>query len=306
MGIFLRLESLYNTSEKYNTNLMVPHRKVVKMISIVCKFDQTQLPEYTEEFETKFCEYLVSICKKTRYLREIIKDDIVVYDIVTKKVQEEVTEPEIDEEEQSEVDEGRKMKRRFKGNYDIIEGIADFFEAKNYFREEEEEVPVIRYVTKTVIERMEMKISQVATIEEFEDFEFDLISKFREKYGQEFSLERKTLSAFFNLKLDDLGNSNIKYMDRKKEKLIRKGKWAYYLPGGWILYELDSKKIPDDVKENWLPVYHPIGGFNFKNYGNLSMCDDCGPNRYIKALTNHPLDQGLFVTPRIKYIMGNI
>lgn len=66
-------------------------------------------------------------------------------------------------------------------------------------------------------------------------------------------------------------------------------------------------KLLNEVKsigEGWLTVYHPLGGFNFQEYGNLKMCDDCGPNRYVKELTNYPMNQGLFVTPRIKHIMG--
>jgi hypothetical protein len=56
--------------------------------------------------------------------------------------------------------------------------------------------------------------------------------------------------------------------------------------------------------EGWLKVYHPLTGFNFEEYGNLKMCDDCGPNRFDKKLSNLPLGEGLFVTPRIKHIMG--
>lgn len=42
--------------------------------------------------------------------------------------------------------------------------------------------------------------------------------------------------------------------------------------------------------EGWLTVYHPLTGFNFEEYGNLKMCDDCGPNRFDKKLSNLPLD----------------
>lgn len=294
MGILMRLKSLFDTSDVYNTNLMVPHRKVVKMISIKFHFDPEYYPLYNEEFETKLCEYIVSICKKTKYLREIIQDDIVVYNTSTIEVEEEVP-PKID---------ATRETKRMKEKIDIIEGIADFLEKKNFLKKKPK-VEEKQYIKVKRINTIEMKLNQVAMFEDFEDFEYDLLPKFKEKFGKKFSLECKCLKAFFNIELDDLGASNIKFMDKKKEKLVRKGNWAYYLPAGWILYNLNESKIPDNIKQNWVPVYHPIGGFNFNNYGNLGMCDDCGPNRYVKLLTNHPLDQGLFVTPRIKYIMGN-
>jgi hypothetical protein len=65
-----------------------------------------------------------------------------------------------------------------------------------------------------------------------------------------------------------------------------------------LLNEINS------IGEGWLTVYHPLGGFNFEEYGNLKMFDDCGPNRYIKELSNLPMNQGLYVTPRIKHIIG--
>lgn len=52
-------------------------------------------------------------------------------------------------------------------------------------------------------------------------------------------------------------------------------------------------KIINKVKrkgEGWLTVYHPLTGFNFEEYGNLKMCDDCGPNRFDKKLSNLPID----------------
>lgn len=53
---------------------------------------------------------------------------------------------------------------------------------------------------------------------------------------------------------------------------------------------LRQMKQINEIGDNWLTVYHPLGGFNFEEYGNLKMCDDCGPNRYFKELTNYPMD----------------
>ena len=53
-----------------------------------------------------------------------------------------------------------------------------------------------------------------------------------------------------------------------------------------------------------MTVYHPLGGFDFSTYGNIKVCDDLGPNQYNIELANFPLDQGIFVTPRLNYLLG--
>lgn len=45
----------------------------------------------------------------------------------------------------------------------------------------------------------------------------------------------------FSLDLDDFGEIRIDYMEKKKEKLIKLENWAYYLPAGWICYQIDWK-----------------------------------------------------------------
>ena len=99
---------------------------------------------------------------------------------------------------------------------------------------------------------------------------------------------------------------DISFLEKKKEKIVqlKTGKWAYYLPADWIRYPIKEALIPQEAREKWLTAYHPLGGFDFSSYGNINVCDDMGPNRYSVELSNFPLDQGIFVTPRLNYILG--
>jgi hypothetical protein len=44
------------------------------------------------------------------------------------------------------------------------------------------------------------------------------------------------------MNLEDLGDIKIEYMDKKKERLVKSGDWAYYLPGGWISYGINWRE----------------------------------------------------------------
>ena len=250
LGIILVLKPIeYGKNYKYNTNLMISSRKVMRMISIEIIFGYKSLP-LCADFETKFTEEIVSIAKATQYFKEIIVEDIVIYQVDTQPGED-------------------------------VNG------------------KTIQFVTS-----IQMKINQIETINDFDDFETDTIEQIQERFGFETQMRAKKQKAFFNIDASNLGAPDMTFIEKKKEKLVRQGEWGYYQPGGWIIYNLNQDQIPEHVTKNWLPVYHPIGGFNFSRYGNLGMCDDCGPNQYIKQLTNYPLDQGLFVTPRLKYVLG--
>lgn len=67
----------------------------------------------------------------------------------------------------------------------------------------------------------------------------DFAEAFEQKFGQEIQISMQNRKAFFSLHLDDLAETRIDFMDKKKEKLVKTEGWAYYLPAGWISYNID-------------------------------------------------------------------
>jgi hypothetical protein len=137
-----------------------------------------------------------------------------------------------------------------------------------------------------------------AFIEEFKD-------GIEEKYGTIiFTLKKYRPIMYLEHSMFD--DPDISYIEKKKEKLVKlnDSKWAYYLPADWIRYPIKPEYTTIEARENWLTVYHPLGGFDFNSYGNIKVCDDLGPNQFNIELANFPMDQGIFVSPRLNYLIG--
>jgi len=148
------------------------------------------------------------------------------------------------------------------------------------------------------------KINQVETGDDYNKFKSIILPRLKLKFFSTISASCVRRTPYFFLNPKFLDTPDIKYMGKKREKLQKIEDWSYYLPADWICYPFMEGAIPTWISANWIPMYHPIGGFDFSLVENLNMCDDCGPNKFSKELTNFPLDQGIFVTPRIKYILG--
>ena len=152
---------------------------------------------------------------------------------------------------------------------------------------------------------------QIETLEDVESFKENFLDPLKEFY-KNLEISSKKLTAFITFDSGRLGRSesgiftgpDITCMEKRKEKLQKRGQWSYYLPAGWIIYPYPERMVTADIESSWVIAYHPIGGFEFDESINLNMCDDCGPNRDIRELINFPLDKGIFVTPRIKHILG--
>jgi hypothetical protein len=127
--------------------------------------------------------------------------------------------------------------------------------------------------------------------------EFDLLP--------EFSLEKMT--HFFTIQHQNLAKPDISFSEKQTEDLIYSGDWGYFSPAGWIRYPFkDESILPDTpIVENWPTLYHGLNGLDFSSYGNLVMCDDNGPNRFDVELSNYPMHQGLYVTPKLSILTGN-
>lgn len=151
--------------------------------------------------------------------------------------------------------------------------------------------------------QIRLSILSIRTEKEFEDFVKDFKNKLEEKYGSMIITLRKHLPIFY-LEKDRLSMADLQFYEKKKEKLHKMGSWAYYSPAGWIRYPIKEQLIPKEARENWLTVYLPIEGFNLTSYGNVNVADDLGPNKLVVELTNYPLDQGIFVSPRVACILG--
>ena len=152
---------------------------------------------------------------------------------------------------------------------------------------------------------LKLVIIQIRCEEDYNDFVREVRFKLEEKYGTIITTFRKYKPIFY-LEKDMLDIPDISFLEEKKERLVtmRGEKWARYLPAGWIRYPLKQTLISQEVRDSWLTVYHPLCGFDFSSYGNINVCDDLGPNRYKIELANFPLDQGIFVSPRLNYLLG--
>ena len=93
----------------------------------------------------------------------------------------------------------------------------------------------------SIVESVTLKISQVESEKDFYDFLDDFTVKFEEKFGKGVQISMQNKKPIFSLDLDDFGEIRIDYMEKKKEKLIKLENWAYYLPAGWICYQIDWK-----------------------------------------------------------------
>jgi hypothetical protein len=145
----------------------------------------------------------------------------------------------------------------------------------------------------------------VRSEEAYAGFLSEFKPRLEEKYGTVLTTLRKYCPIFY-LEKDILDIPDIAYLEKKKEKIIRmkNGKWSYYQPADWIRYPLVPQQIPPDALAKWVTLYHPLGGFDFSSYGNINVCDDLGPNRFDVELSSFPLDQGIFLSPRLGFIMG--
>lgn len=86
-----------------------------------------------------------------------------------------------------------------------------------------------------------LKISQIESEKDFTDFIEDFGDAFKERFGQDLEISFQNRKAIFSLHLEDLGEIRIDFMDKKKEKLIKSNTWGYYLPAGWICYNINWK-----------------------------------------------------------------
>lgn len=152
---------------------------------------------------------------------------------------------------------------------------------------------------------LKMCILMIRCEEDYDEFIRDFKNRLEDKYGPMMFLMKKYKPTFY-LEKDILDTADISFLEKKKEKIVRmkNGLWSYYLPADWIRYPIRENLIPQEALSKWVTVYHPMGGFDFSSYGNINVCDDLGPNRYERDLSDYPLDQGIFVTPRLNYIMG--
>lgn len=152
---------------------------------------------------------------------------------------------------------------------------------------------------------LKLVILQIKSEKDYDDFIRDFKYPLEAKYGSLVTTFKK-FSPIFYLEAGMLDTPDVSFLEKKKEKLVRmKGEaWSYYLPADWLRYPLSESLIPASVRSSWLTVYHPLGGFDFSSYGNINVCDDMGPNRLNIELAKMPLDQGVFVTPRVNFMMG--
>lgn len=152
---------------------------------------------------------------------------------------------------------------------------------------------------------LKLSIAPIRCEEDYDEFISEFKDGIEEKYGTVIFTLKKYKPIMY-LEVDMFADPDISYIEKKKEKLVKMkdGKWAYYLPADWIRYPIKSKYIEQEARDNWLTVYHPLGGFDFTTYGNIKVCDDLGPNQFSIELADLPMDQGIFVTPRLNYLIG--
>lgn len=150
---------------------------------------------------------------------------------------------------------------------------------------------------------LKLVVVQIRCEDDYDEFVREVKYRLEEKYGTIITYFRKFKPVFY-LEKEMLGPTDITLLEKKKEKIVPLGKWAYYLPADWIRYPIKDSLIPQEVRSKWLTVYHPLCGFDFSSYGNINVCDDLGPNRYETELADFPLDQGVFVSPRLNYLLG--
>lgn len=167
------------------------------------------------------------------------------------------------------------------------------------------EVLFYDYIEKEGFYFLQLCVTPIRCEEDYSIFIQEFKDGIEEKYGTIVFTLRKYRPIMY-LERELFGDPDISFIEKKKEKLVRMkdGKWAYYLPADWIRYPIKDEFISKEAKENWLTVYHPLGGFDFNSYGNIKVCDDLGPNQFTIELANFPLDQGIFVTPRLNYLIG--
>lgn len=242
----------YITDYKYNTNILLSYRKVNKMVSIIIKFDKDNLP-LEIDFDMKFSEFLDSIAKKTTYFRDLDQDDIIIYDKVLK------TETELVPVLQNPENPEAQTQAEAYGN--ILDPILE-----SQVMSKDQKKSMYSDMTKSVmtnyVESISLRLTQVESEKDFQDFVDDFGEAMRQKYGKGIIFKHESRKTFFQIHLEDLGEIKIEYMNKRKEKLVKMGKWAYYLPGGWISYGIKWKKnkqnqineciVAQEKKENLL------------------------------------------------------
>lgn len=87
-----------------------------------------------------------------------------------------------------------------------------------------------------------LKINQLVESErDFEEFYQEFQPAFQTKFGENIQIKMQNRRAIFYLHYDDLEEIRIDFMEKKKEKLVKIDSWAYYLPAGWICYNINWK-----------------------------------------------------------------
>ena len=78
-GIKLVLQPIdYIHDFMYNTNLLLPLRQINNMMCLVLNFESSKMPNELE-FDTKFCEFLDRVAKKSLNFCDMVLDDIIIY-----------------------------------------------------------------------------------------------------------------------------------------------------------------------------------------------------------------------------------
>lgn len=154
---------------------------------------------------------------------------------------------------------------------------------------------------------LKLAITSIKSEEDYDMFIAEFKYHLEHKFETSIICTLKKYRPIIYLKSDIFAEPDISFLEKKKEKLVRmkNGPWSYYQPADWIRYPIKDQYISNEAREGWLTLYHPLGGFDFSKYGNIKVCDDLGPNQFKIELANFPLDQGIFMTPRLNYIMGH-
>lgn len=154
---------------------------------------------------------------------------------------------------------------------------------------------------------LKLAITSIRCLEDYDAFIEEFKYPLEEKFQTSIIFTLKMYRPIIYLENDLFAEPDISFLEKKKEKLVRlkNQKWSYYEPADWIRYPIKDEYINREARESWLTLYHPLGGFDFSKYGNIKVCDDLGPNQFKIELANFPLDQGVFLTPRLSYIMGH-